>query len=158
MEKFYDENGKEHARPKNVKAIWRISGYALIEKDGKILMVKPTKRNQWELPGGGIELTESINEGIVRECWEETGYKVGVGEQPIYLGERHFYSSLLKKFFRAVIMVYKGKILDKQQHKEVINTVEPDEIAETGWVDAKKLTENDVHYVFWPVVKAQQNP
>jgi 8-oxo-dGTP diphosphatase len=33
-------------------------------------------RPQWTLPGGGVELDESVEEGAVRELREETGYDV----------------------------------------------------------------------------------
>ncbi|WGL52287.1 NUDIX domain-containing protein [Nocardioides sp. BP30] len=34
------------------------------------------KRKRWTLPGGGVELHETVEEGAVREVREETGYDV----------------------------------------------------------------------------------
>jgi len=33
----------------------------------------------WSLPGGGIDFDESIRDGLVREVFEETGYRVEPG-------------------------------------------------------------------------------
>ena len=52
---------------------------ALIERNGKYLMVEEGKehvKGQWNIPGGGIELTESPKEAIRREVKEETGLEV----------------------------------------------------------------------------------
>lgn len=155
MEIYFDENGKEHKKPKDVNPIWRISGYALIKEGEKLLMVTPMNRPKWELPGGGIEVSESISQGIKRECWEETGYKVEIEDQPAYFGERDFYSSIQDKFYRAIILVFIGRVADPVQHKEVINSVEPNEIGSVEWVDYKKLKENEVHPSIWPAIKRE---
>ncbi len=36
-------------------------------------------RPRWSMPGGGAELTETAEQTIVREVWEETGYTVEPG-------------------------------------------------------------------------------
>lgn len=57
----------------------RVAGYALIVDDGKILLSwwnggPDPARAAWTLPGGGIELDEQIEDGLLREITEETGY------------------------------------------------------------------------------------
>jgi len=50
----------------------------VIVKDGKILLVKrgyPPREGMWAIPGGVIEVGESIAEAAVRELEEETGIK-----------------------------------------------------------------------------------
>jgi 8-oxo-dGTP pyrophosphatase MutT (NUDIX family) len=153
MEKYYDENGKEHIKPEGLQPIWRISGYALIKDQNKILMVKPNISGQWELPGGGIHVSETIEDGTIRECWEETGYQVSVEKKPIYLGERNFYSTIKDRFYRAVIMVFYGKIEDAEQHKEVINFINKGEIAAVQWVEIEKVPKNEFHHIVWPVIE-----
>jgi 8-oxo-dGTP diphosphatase len=51
--------------------IWRPSAYGILIKDNKILVSK-----QWDgydLPGGGVDLNETLEQGVIREVWEETG-------------------------------------------------------------------------------------
>jgi 8-oxo-dGTP pyrophosphatase MutT (NUDIX family) len=155
MESYYDENWKEHKKPEGVQPVWRISGYALIKDGKKILMVKPNISKQWELPGGGIHVNETIEEGTKRECWEETGYKVAVEGKPAYLEERNFYSTLKDRFYRAVILVFYGKIEDPTQHKEVINFINNGEIGAVQWVEIDKLKKEEFHPIVWQVVESE---
>jgi mutator protein MutT len=55
---------------------------AVIVQDGQILIVKrkyDPLAGQWSLPGGGVELGETLEDSIVREMLEETGLNIEVG-------------------------------------------------------------------------------
>ena len=60
--------------------ITHLSTGIAIERDGKILLVRRVKHDdyggQYELPGGGIEKTETIEQSVAREALEETGQHV----------------------------------------------------------------------------------
>lgn len=58
----------------------RVTG-VLIENE-EILLVKQkvSKDRMWSLPGGRLEQGETIQEGLQREFWEETGLKVQTQE------------------------------------------------------------------------------
>jgi len=75
---YYDIQQNPVPLPPNAKIYWRVGGYALItSSDNKVLMVLPKyDTSKWMLPGGGINTHEEIAEGIKRECYEETGYKI----------------------------------------------------------------------------------
>lgn len=50
--------------------------------DGAVLLVRrafPPRQGEWSLPGGRLELGESLTEGVAREVREETGLEVEVG-------------------------------------------------------------------------------
>jgi len=51
--------------------------------DGRALLVRRAAeplRGQWSIPGGRLELGETLAEGVARELKEETGVDVRVGE------------------------------------------------------------------------------
>jgi 8-oxo-dGTP diphosphatase len=55
---------------------------AVIVQDGQVLIVKrkyDPLAGQWSLPGGGVELGETLEDSIVREMLEETGLEIEVG-------------------------------------------------------------------------------
>lgn len=56
-----------------------VAASALIRNDkGEIALVK-TEGRGWELPGGQIELGETLPDGLEREIFEECGVKVELG-------------------------------------------------------------------------------
>ena len=50
----------------------------LIFSDGKILLSHETNTDVYMSPGGGLEQDETLEECVVREFGEETGYKVKI--------------------------------------------------------------------------------
>ncbi len=55
---------------------------AVIVQDGRVVLVRRGHEplaGQWSLPGGGVEVGETLEEAVVREMREETGLEVDVG-------------------------------------------------------------------------------
>ena len=60
------------------------------DNHGRIALVKRKDNELWALPGGGMELGESIEQGAVREVKEETGLDVEVvGLVGVYTNPQH---------------------------------------------------------------------
>jgi len=58
--------------------------------DGAILLIRRTDNGNWALPGGAMELTESVSDAGIRETLEETGVKCEItGLVGIYSDPRH---------------------------------------------------------------------
>lgn len=59
----------------------RIRVAVCVAVDGKVLLVQHEKagRRYWLLPGGGVELSETMLEAAGREVEEETGYRCDLG-------------------------------------------------------------------------------
>ena len=56
-------------------------GAVIIDGDRVVLIKRAHEplKGQWSLPGGGVELGETLEQAIVREVQEETGLDVDVG-------------------------------------------------------------------------------
>lgn len=63
-----------------VAAVPRVSaGVVSRDAGGRVLLVEPTYKDGWEVPGGYVEPGESPLDGAVRELWEELGVPVRPG-------------------------------------------------------------------------------
>ena len=64
----------------------RVAVGAIVFKEGEILLVQraqPPSQNIWAIPGGSVEIGESLQEAAEREILEETGVTIRAGE-PIF--------------------------------------------------------------------------
>src|SRR5262245_27800107 len=62
----------------------------VVNDDGQILVIRRTDNGNHALPGGGMDLGESITQAAVREVREETGIEVEItGLVGIYTNPRH---------------------------------------------------------------------
>jgi 8-oxo-dGTP diphosphatase len=60
----------------------RVAAYAVIVDERQRILLALWNEAQpprWTMPGGGVELAETVEEGMVRELREETGYEVRAG-------------------------------------------------------------------------------
>src|SRR6266571_1482135 len=57
---------------------FRIGVYALIFDEGRVLLAHRRDIDWWNLPGGGMEVGETVDEAMRREVLEETGLEVEV--------------------------------------------------------------------------------
>src|SRR5690349_5001110 len=51
---------------------------AIFDDAGRLLLQRRSDNGYWGLPGGGMDLGESVAQTVVREVREETGYEVEV--------------------------------------------------------------------------------
>ncbi len=58
----------------------RLAAYAVVARDEHILLSlwNEVEPGQWTMPGGGVELHETVEAAVVRELREETGYEVSL--------------------------------------------------------------------------------
>jgi 8-oxo-dGTP pyrophosphatase MutT (NUDIX family) len=62
----------------------------VVNDGGEILLIRRTDNGNWAVPGGGMDLGESITETAVRETAEETGITCEItGLVGIYTDPRH---------------------------------------------------------------------
>lgn len=72
--------------------LFRVSLKAVIfNEEGKVLVVKESGRDWWDIPGGGLDHGESIQLALARELHEEVGltseftYRAILAEDPVLL-------------------------------------------------------------------------
>ena len=115
----------------NAKYLDRVGSYVVPVKDGYVGVVRTPKG--YFLIGGGIEGKENPKAAIMRECLEETGYTVSLGEL-ICTAEAYVKHSELG-YFHPMQSYYTGVLEQKVQEP-----IESDHIFE--WVKYEKLKGN----------------
>ncbi|NCC19514.1 NUDIX hydrolase [Candidatus Saccharibacteria bacterium] len=90
------EHGDGSTRPTDY--LYRISLKALIrDEQGRVLVVKETGRDWWDLPGGGMDHGETITSALARELHEEVNviggftWHIITAEEPAYLANHDFW-------------------------------------------------------------------
>lgn len=53
------------------------AGALFLNESGQLLLVNPTYKPQWEIPGGIVEENESPRRACIREVQEELGLRIG---------------------------------------------------------------------------------
>lgn len=87
----YDYDGDPHeVDASQIKR--RVSAYGIYIKDNKIVLTNDIGTDRWDLPGGGVEEGENIEEGLRREFVEETGMEIA-GEVFPFKVIREYYMS-----------------------------------------------------------------
>ncbi|MDD5193428.1 MAG: NUDIX hydrolase [Candidatus Nanoarchaeia archaeon] len=133
-----DWDNKEYELPKGKTFSWRPSAYAFVVWNNKILLTKSQLHGKWELPGGGIELGETVEGGLKREVLEESGYEIEkISKNPIYFENNFFYGPDIDKYFETLLMVFQASLKNLNQKKELVDF--KNDIIEIKLVDIKDL-------------------
>ena len=107
----------------------------VLRDDGKIAVFNKSNKNEYKLPGGGIEGDEAPEEAFKREVLEETGCEVEIIKT---LGTTEEYKSLNN--FKQISYVYVGKVLKDTKQLNVTEK-EKDEGAKLLWETPEKALE-----------------
>ena len=107
----------------------RLAAYAVIVDDERVLLAlwnEPTEP-LWTLPGGGVELDETVEQAVVREVREETGYDVeligllGVDSHVVGIADRDLAP---ERPLKSVRVVFGARVLGGELRKELDGTTD----------------------------------
>ena len=107
----------------------------VIREDGKIAVFNKSNKNEYKLPGGGLEGEEEPEEAFLREVLEETGCEVDIIE---CLGMTEEYKSLNN--FKQISYVFVGKVLNNTRQLNLTEK-EKDEGAKLLWETPERALE-----------------
>lgn len=101
----------------------------VIREDGKIAIFNKTNKNEYKLPGGGIEEGENPEDAFYREVAEETGCKVEI-IKCLGITEEYKY----KNNFKQISYIFVSKVIEDTQ-KLNLTQKEKDEGTKLLWVE-----------------------
>jgi 8-oxo-dGTP diphosphatase len=123
------------ARPLRAPELLTIVGAAILDDAGRVLAAERTEpanvAGRWEFPGGKVEAGESDEAAVIRECEEELGVTVELGDR---LG-----SDIPLKDGRAVLRIWLARLVSGRptalEHAEV-RWLRHDQLDDVPWLPA----------------------
>ncbi|MFE3255643.1 NUDIX domain-containing protein [Nocardia sp. NPDC059229] len=109
------------------------AGALFVDEQDRVLLVEPTYKPYWEVPGGVVEAGESPYRAAVREIREELGLSVPIGR---LLAVDWVPAGLYPD--DGVMMVYDGGLLTAEQIDAI--ALPADELRSWAWCDAETAT------------------
>ena len=141
---FIDSRGNSIPLPVDAHIAWRVSGYALVQDANDRYLMVQAGDGRWQFPGGGIEQHESISDGIIRECQEETGYTVTLASPtPVHIREQHFYHTREQAFYRSLQLFYRATLASSEPNEAYMT--ERDKARERRWIALADVAIASVH-------------
>ena len=133
----------------------RVSVVALFVEGDRVLLLHQMTLPEpdcWDLPGGGLSLEESLEEGLRREVEEETGITAFQIEKLLTVTEQ-FYTNAKGRKRHGLNLVYLGKIT---RHPDRLISSDPQEVGPKGiqWIAVGDLRREECSARCWQALQA----
>lgn len=113
---------------------------ALIVRDEKIMLIKRSDNGLWAVPGGLVEVGETLAEAAVRELWEEPGIQAHVTKLLGIVDSRLWHSKTKAHLFHAIFLAEASNLIPQ-------TSSEATEIGFFGEKDLPVLSQGHEHRV-----------
>lgn len=110
------------------------AGAVIRDLDGNVLIVKPTYKEAWELPGGAVERDESPARACARELLEELGVSIAIGDLLCV-----DYNSSTTDYVESLMFLFDTEPLDTATIARF--TLPPGELSDHRFVPASEASE-----------------
>ncbi len=110
------------------------AGALFVDASDRVLLVEPTYKNYWELPGGVVEACESPYAAVVREIHEELSLAVSLGRLLVvdWVPPGLYPSD-------GVMLVFDGGVLGADQTADIV--LQTEELRSWAWCDDLEAAE-----------------
>lgn len=133
--------GQKKLLPKD-NLTFRPSVYAIIVDKGKVLLLNTFHTGTYALPGGGIDIGETIEEALKREVREETGLEIEVVRFH-RVEEQFFYYNPTDEAFHSFLFFYVCR--PKTFELCADSQIEDESVEKPRWVKVAGLQVEDFH-------------
>lgn len=126
----------------------RVGVGAVVIRDGRVLLVKRGSqpgKGLWAVPGGSVELGETLQAAAEREILEETGLVIRAGE-PVFAFDLIEQDAAGSLRFHYVIVDLKAEYISGEP-------VAADDAADARWLAPQDLDGLEIAPVTWELLK-----
>lgn len=142
-----DIDGKSHVR--NLKNFrFRIGVYGLLVEGNKILVQTHPYTKKFGLPGGAVDMGETLEDALKREFTEETNLNIKVGN--IFdVSEQFFTNPNFDEDAHSFFLFYR---VEKISGKLTANG-NGDDVLEARFINSRDLNKNNTEKYMWKILK-----
>ncbi|WP_270889237.1 NUDIX domain-containing protein [Pedococcus sp. 5OH_020] len=120
----------------------------VVDDRGRIVLQRRRDNEMWALPGGAMEIGESVADCAIRETREETGLEVQVSAiVGIYSDPKHVFAydngEVRQEFSICVLARVSGGSIKVSDESHEVKAFAPEEIAELPMVPSIRLRISD---------------
>ena len=118
----------------------RVAVGGVVIKEDRVLLVRRGKapsEGEWAIPGGSVELGETLQEAVRREILEETGISIRVGE-PIHIFDDVRRDEAGHIRFHYVILDFSGEFLSGEIKAA-------DDARDARWVSSAEFSQLNIN-------------
>lgn len=113
---------------------------AVRDEEGRLLLIHKIDNDRWALPGGAMDLGESVADAAVREVEEETGVRVEVtGLVGIYTDPGHVMAYDDGEVRQEFSVCFHARVISGEPRQDGVET------KAAKWVDVENIPELDIH-------------
>ncbi len=123
----------------------------IVRRGDRVLLIrrgKPPGEGEWNLPGGLVEIGETLKEAVAREVAEETGLKVTVGPL-VAVGDRIIRDTAGRVQYHYVLVDYLCDVTEG-------TLVPASDAADARWVAFDEIHEMDLPEPVYEVLKRSE--
>ncbi|MBF4691483.1 NUDIX hydrolase [Fusibacter ferrireducens] len=114
-----------------------VTGAIILNGKNEILLQRRGDDNNWCIPGGGMEIGETVEDAIIREVYEETGLKINNIELfNVYSGKNQYHRYPDGNEYYFVNVVFKINKIDGELK------IDDNETKELKYFELHKLPSN----------------
>lgn len=123
------------------KMFFRPAAYGVVINDGKVLLLKNKSSGKYWFPGGGLEIHETLEQGLKREVKEEAGIEVEV-KKFLDFHESFFYYEPDDTASHSLGFFYLCRPLTLELLKD--EDVDDGEAEKPRWIDIKTVSDDEL--------------
>lgn len=124
------------------------AGALFFDDQDRVMMVKPTYKDYWDVPGGYVEEGESPRAACVREVYEELGLRLDVGRLIAIDWAPHPQEG------DKLLFLFDGGVLDRDTRARV--RLQRTEVSEYQYVAALEFHARTIHRLAERITRAHE--